>query len=113
MSDEDSFVKALRDIDGVDVPPMHCHGHFHRMNIHGFVCRRVIDGRIVWRLTEEGRARAYPQRGRNKVSLERVQSALNHEGSFNTSRWFYKTKVALAGHRALWYTPDYAKEIPR
>lgn len=111
-SDEDSFVHALRSIDGQDETPMHCTGHLHRMKMHGFV-RRDPYGR--WHLTTEGHARAYPVYGELRVTRTRMNDAIHREGLglVITSPVLYKTRTARESLRLTWYTPGYSKTIER
>jgi hypothetical protein len=117
MSDEDSFVKALRDIDCQRDPPLHCTGHLYRMRIHGYIERRLVNGphgsTWAWCLTEEGKLRAFPEHGRLRVTVQRVRAAINNEGSswLRASEVLFKTRTARDRMRDGWYTPDYAKTI--
>lgn len=119
MSDEDNFVKALRDIDCQRDPPLHCTGHFHRMRIHGYIERKLVNGEHgstwAWCLTDEGKLRAFPERGRLRVPVERVRAAINNEGAswLQASTVLHKTFAARDRLRNAWYTPDYAKAIPK
>lgn len=109
-SDEDSFVAALRAIDGKKDAPMHCKGHMYRMRIHAYV-GRDLDG--CWRLTAEGKLRAFPERGRLRVTRARVNDAIHNEGLglVRSSTVLYKTRTARDHLRSSWYTPDYAKDL--
>jgi hypothetical protein len=117
MSDEDNFVKALRDIDCQREPPLHCTGHLHRMRIHGYVERKLVNGEHgstwAWCLTDEGKLRAFPERGRLRVPVERVRFAVNYEAaSWSRAREvLFKTRAARDQMRSAWYTPRYAKAI--
>lgn len=111
-SDEDAFVAALQALDGESEIPRHCKGHLHRMKLHGFIKR---DSNGVWCLTEEGLLRAFPARGRLRVTRERVNDAINNEGAgiVRTAVVLYKTRTATEAMRHAWYTPDYAKTVTR